>query len=494
MESTSNRQIDEIRREANRRLDPARKSELGQFMTSSAIADFMASRFSEFPAKVRLLDPGAGVGSLTEAFAQRFLTLSPQGSALEVEAYEIDPVLLDYLGRQLEELAARAESQHRSLRFTVHNRDFVEESTFALSFGQPRFTHAILNPPYKKIGSHSNHRRLLSALGIETVNLYSAFLALAIAHVQDQGEIVAIVPRSFCNGSYFRPFRQWLLKRVAIRQVHVFGSRTTPFQEDDVLQENVIVHLERSGVQGAVTVSDSLDSRFFDYTERKAAFEEIVKPGDPESFIRIPTRQIDCPPSLFSHSLSELSLGVSTGPVVDFRVREHWVGEPIADCAPLLYAHHFREGRLVWPRQHKKPNAVRVNEGTRKWLMPRGCYTVTKRFSAKEERKRLVAYVVEPDLLPYDLYGFENHLNVFHEAKGGIARDLARGLAVFLNSTVADMHFRDFSGHTQVNATDLRSMRYPSRELLLKFGARARGRDTIGQDEMDAIVEGHNGG
>lgn len=77
---------------------------------------------------------------------------------------------------------------------------------------------------------------------------------------------------------------------------------------------------------------------------------------------------------------------------------------------------------------------------TRKWLLQRGCYT--KRFSAKEERRRLVAYVVEPEHLPHEHYGFENHLNVFHSGKTALSAELAHGLALFLNSTAADEYFR----------------------------------------------------
>jgi hypothetical protein len=66
--------------------------------------------------------------------------------------------------------------------------------------------------------------------------------------------------------------------------------------------------------------------------------------------------------------------------------------------------------------------------------------------------------------------GFENHLNVFHEHKHGLPEALARGLAVFLNTTAVDEHFRRFNGHTQVNATDLKMMKYPSREALFSLG------------------------
>jgi adenine-specific DNA-methyltransferase len=62
--------------------------------------------------------------------------------------------------------------------------------------------------------------------------------------------------------------------------------------------------------------------------------------------------------------------------------------------------------------------------------------------------------------------GFENHLNVIHRNRQGLPVAVARGLVAYLNSQAVDDYFRTFSGHTQVNATDLRRLRYPSLEQL----------------------------
>jgi hypothetical protein len=329
----------------------------------------------------------------------------------------------------------------------------------------------------------------MRGIGVETGNLYTAFLGLAVSLTEEGGEIVAIVPRSFCNGMYFRPFRRWLLERVALSHIHVFESRKKTFHDDDVLQENIIIRLERGSTQGCVTISKSNGPSFDDYVERQVPFEEVVKPSDVERFIHIPTSEANGSEQLFSHSLSDLGLDVGTGPVVDFRLRAQCRAMPEPKTVPLLYAHHFSGGSLQWPREHKKPNAILVNDETKKWLMPKGWYTITKRFSAKEERKRIVAYVVDSRKLPYEFYGFENHLNVIHTGKRGISPDLARGLALFLNSTMVDLRFRTFSGHTQVNATDLRSMRFPSKETLIRFGKWAAKQRALSQEQIDAFVE-----
>lgn len=448
---------------------------------------------SKWPADSTALDPGAGVGSLTEALTERFLESAPIDATLSVTAYEIDPILIDYLRDRVGQIEAFGASKDRRIETEIVERDFIKEGAFRASFGSARYSHAILNPPYKKIGANSEYRLLLRKEGIETVNLYTAFLALAVSLTRDGGEIVAIIPRSFCNGSYFRPFRHWLLGQVAIRHVHVFESRKRAFSDDDVLQENIIVRLEKGATQDAVTISASHDAGFSDYTERVVPLDEVVKPNDAEKFIHIPTRELNGSAHLFAHTLAELGMNVATGPVVDFRLRKHWEQVPTAGSVPLLYAHHFAKGEFVWPREHKKPNAVALNSETQKWLMPQGWYAITKRFSAKEERRRLVAYVVDPGTLPFDFYGFENHLNVIHAKKRGLDPDLARGVALFLNSTIVDQHFRSFSGHTQVNATDLRSMLFPSRATLIKFGKWAAKRGQLSQVEIDQFVENYHG-
>ncbi len=460
-------------------------------MTPPGVARFIASLFPPANTRTcRLLDAGAGVGGLSAAFLDRCMAGELDFASLSVDAYEFDEALLDGLRQTLAGYAARLPLSARVLP-----GDFVEQAVSALGlWGGPRYSHAILNPPYKKVQSQSRHRLLLRQAGIETSNLYSAFVALALALIEDGGQLVAIIPRSFCNGPYFRPFRDFLLERAAIRHLHLFAARDKAFREDGVLQENLILRLERGGAQGPVTVSTSTDDSFADYVEHLHPFEHIVLPGDPERFIHIPTSP-EAPahealPGL-SHTLAELGLEVSTGPVVDFRLRDWLRDQPGADTVPLLYPGHFRAGRLVWPlADSRKPNAIVQHDATAKWLYPAGCYCVTRRLSSKEEKHRIVAGVVDPALLPgVSALGFENHLNVFHQGRQGLPELLARGLATFLNSDIADAQFRRFNGHTQVNATDLRQMRYPCRALLVELGNWAKERGDQALAEVEAKLE-----
>ena len=478
--------VDDVRLEANHRLNSVRKLELGQFMTSDNIARFMASLFSERAGSVRLLDAGAGIGSLTDAFISRWGTAN-----VNVSAYEIDPTMVSYLRSTLERNGTR------SFEATIIERDFIQDAVYRIKLGKnERFTHAILNPPYKKIGRDSQHRALLRAVGLETVNLYTAFLGLAIELMTEGGEIVAIIPRSFCNGLYYKPFREWMLERTSLEHIHLFHSRTSAFADDDVLQENVILKLTRGRQQGTVTITTSSDPGFSDLETNCYPFADIVHDDDEQRFIHVPMDPSHCGISgvpLASRSLAEIGLEVSTGPVVDFRLKEFLRAQPEIGAVPLLYPTHFTNGSLEWPRQSKKPNAILNNAETKKWLYPNGSYTVVRRFSSKEERRRIVAHVVDCGVFEGDAIGFENHLNVFHSAKKGISSDIAHGLSVFLNSTAVDDYFRRFSGHTQVNATDLRILRYPEIKELEKLGQWGKKHIRLTQEMIDQQVEAVNG-
>jgi adenine-specific DNA-methyltransferase len=487
--------IEQKRLRLSTSISTQKKSQFGQFFTPERTAVFMANLFPDEKGACRLLDAGAGIGSLSDAFLERWRNGGFHFQQVGVDAFEIDHAFIKHLSQTLD--------PHRHADNFVANireEDFIHAAVTSLSgnlFVKPlaRYTHAILNPPYKKINSNSAHRLALRRVGIETVNLYSAFVALAVALAAPGGQIVAIIPRSFCNGPYYRPFRDFILERAAIRHLHLFESRNQAFKDDKVLQENIIIRLERSGSQGPVTVSTSADDSFTDLATHEYPFERIVFPHDPERFIHVPGSLEHSSIELFPairHTLASLGIQVSTGPVVDFRLKTHLRNMPEPGTIPLLYPAHFRDSATKWPIEDtKKPNAIERNAHTEKWLYPSGFYCVVRRFSSKEEKRRIMASVVDPKVFNGTaMLGFENHLNLFHENKHGLSAPLAHGLTVFLNATVVDEHFRRFNGHTQVNATDLKAIKYPSLDALLQLGEWAMRQGTLSQAQIDASVEG----
>jgi adenine-specific DNA-methyltransferase len=280
---------------------------------------------------------------------------------------------------------------------------------------------------------------------------------------------------------------------MTFTRIHVIESRNEAFANDGVLQENIIFRAVRDQERGNVIVTGGSASHEGHRFGRELAYDVLVVPDDPDAFIHLapePAAQdIADRMRRLPSELSDLGLSVSTGRVVDFRARRYLSSEPVRRSVPLIYPAHFEAGFVTWPKKGKKPNAIISTPETSALLVPTGHYVLVKRFSAKEESRRIVAAVCTPARFSQaKTLGFENHLNYFHEEGQGMEPELALGLAAFLNSTNVDQFFRQFSGHTQVNARDLRKLRYPARSVLLKLGSRIQ--DVFpSQAELDCIVE-----
>lgn len=478
------------------KLNPKQRSELGQFMTPATVARLMAGQFNNLSGHINLLDPGAGVGSLTAAFVERLLTNSNQVESCFITAYEVEASFIPSLQECLNHCCQALKNRGIKADYCLRNESFIgsitENNLPLFNTDTQNFTHAILNPPYKKINSKSIEKKILSKLGIETVNLYSAFVWLSMLQLSINGEIVAITPRSFCNGSYFRPFRQAFLETMVLQNIHIFESRSLAFAEDNVLQENIIFHATKTEIKPKfIEISINSEQELDSFSEmRLVPYNQVIEKNDPEMFIHVLTNsledalkvQMDKLPS----TLEELSLEISTGPVVDFRLKSSLRNSLNNQTVPLIYPESIKPGKVLFPpTKPKKSIAIEKNQETQKWLIPSGCYVVIKRFSAKEEKRRIVAAVSFP--IDSSALGIENHLNYYHARGKGMNPDLAKGLAAFLNSTLFDQYFRLFSGNTQVNATDLRKIKYPCKNDLIKLGTQIH-ESAFDQNQIDHLV------
>ncbi|WP_245912109.1 Eco57I restriction-modification methylase domain-containing protein [Brunnivagina elsteri] len=471
--------IDITRVHLSSSLNLKQRSELGQFLTPAHLARFMAGKFSNLSGHIHILDPGAGVGALTAAFVERLLTNQNQVESCFITVYEVEATFLPSLKQCLTECCEALEKCGIQANYCLHDKSFIEtftEKTLPLfTTSYTNFTHAILNPPYKKINSKSIEKRILAELGIETVNLYSAFVWLTMLQLAEGGEIVAITPRSFCNGVYFRPFRKAFLEDLKLGKIHIFESRSAAFAEDNVLQENIIFHAIKTPKKPEyVEITSNSANELDNVSElRYVPYSEVVETNDSERFIHIITNSLEdylrVQMNKFSSTLEELGLQVSTGPVVDFRLKSSLRNYLNEQSVPLLYPESIKIGKVLFPpNTPRKAIAIEQNQETAKWLVQPGWYVLTKRFSAKEEKRRVVAAVCTP--LDAPALGIENHLNYYHAKGKGMNPELARGLTGFLNSTFFDTYFRQFSGHTQVNATDLRRVKYPCKADLMLLG------------------------
>lgn len=492
--------LDMRRIEVVRRLNSEKRWLLGQFLTPPKVARLMASMLDiQELQEVRLLDPGAGIGTLFAACVERWCSFGTHPKRIAITAYEIEPAFQSCLEDTVRLCRLVCQAQGIEFEASILPQDFISSATSMLrrdlfSSAPLMFSHAILNPPYHKIQSDSDVRKMLRTCGIETSNLYTAFLALTSMLLTEDGQLVSITPRSFCNGLYFKPFRKQFLKLMNIERLHLFHSRKEAFKEDEVLQENVVMSTTKGRRRSCKVIISSSFGVDDEIRARETEPREVVSPNDGDAIIHIVTDELEdrigALAASISHPLASLGLEVSTGRVVDFRAEKFITFEPTQGTVPLIYPAHFNKGFIRWPiNGSKKPNGLLATPETIELLVPAGNYVLVKRFSSKEERKRVVAAVYDPSRIQADKVGFENHLNYFHMSNEGLDLDVAKGLAAFLNSTFVDTAFRQFSGHTQVNAVDLRRLKYPSLEELRALGE-CIGEEFPEQEELDKLIEG----
>jgi tRNA1(Val) A37 N6-methylase TrmN6 len=137
---------DKVRRQVARLTARKHKVQFGQYMTPSSIARFMAEMFP--PSDIEtciLLDAGAGVGALSCAFLDRWKNGGFDFQSVEAYAFEIDGILREHLTQHL--------AVYKDVQAHVIADDFIEMADQPLFQGENLYTHAILNPPYKKINS-----------------------------------------------------------------------------------------------------------------------------------------------------------------------------------------------------------------------------------------------------------------------------------------------------------------------------------------------------
>lgn len=454
-------------------IDAESQAQRGQYFTPRSVARIIAGLFRVPESRsIRVLDPGAGSGILSAALIDRLRIECPDAE-VHVVAVENDP----HLHSVLSETLAGLEGVD-GVTTELVDADFL---SWALSTDQ-RFDLVVQNPPYAKLRSGSGAQQLLRDKGIQVPNIYAAFLALGLHLLLPGGQQVAITPRSWMNGTYYSDFRHSFVRDAGIDAIYTFESRSRVFGNLGVLQESIIVAATLGIFPDKVLVQASFDHNA-EPSSRNVDYAEIVTPD----FIHVPATEKDAKAVAWmtthvNSTLADLGLTVSTGRVVDFRSREMLHFERVSGAVPMVNASHLRGGGVHHPNGANKPEWFHSDPASMaKLVVPGGSYVLVKRFSAKEEKRRIVSAVWCSE----GSVAFDNKLNYIHQDGHGLDPEIAAGVALFLNSTRVDEYFRVFSGHTQVNATDLRMMRFPSLEQLRVLGQHS----VDNQEDIDSVVE-----
>jgi len=459
----------------------------GQFFTPPQVARFMATMFDIKGGCMRLLDPGAGTGMLSAALCERLADRS-NPFALTIDAYENDPELLPFLRAVLESCKNTLGAKSINMAYNVYEQDFILHNEAYINRNNHLwadkelilYDFVIANPPYYKLNKNSPHAAVMSDYVCGQPNIYTLFMAISANMLNPAGEMVFITPRSFCSGLYYKKFRQWFLANVELSHVHIFESRKEIFDKDEVLQENIIlkaIRKKRKAHGGKIIISTSKNKHLEKINKLTISNPDLILNKTEESFIKIPSSSLDLAVlnviDKWPFRLRELGLEISTGPVVPFRAEKYLLQEPTNNgkSVPLLWMHNMTGMKTVWPaNRNKKPAAIKVVEDSEPLLLPVKNYVLVRRFSSKEQPRRLHSSVFLVSEFPHASIGIENHLNYIHKPGKDLSIDEVYGLSAILNTAIVDNYFRTLNGNTQVNATDIRSLPFPAMKDVRKIG------------------------
>ncbi|MFQ5757975.1 MAG: Eco57I restriction-modification methylase domain-containing protein [Acidiferrobacterales bacterium] len=459
----------------------------------------MAEQIQVAGEHIRLLDPSAGAGILICGAVETLASREQAPARIDVVAYEVDPDLvgpletaLDYLRRWC------AEGYGVEVVAKVVEADFVLTHAEALRlmgglipYQSPDtgFDIVIANPPYFKIAKSDPRAVAASSVVHGQPNIYGLFMAVGAALLRQGGDFIFITPRSFASGPYFRVFREKFFAAIRPAEVHVFGSRRDAFSRDEVLQENIIFsgtrddgwHHEKPAHCLCISSSKGV-SDIGEPARRVIALEHALDMKSVDKVLRLAVSDEDDAVlelvDSWPGSLRAYGMNISTGPVVPFRATEFIDKEANVTNGhvPLLWMNHVQAMRVSWPIGKHKPEYIK-NAATA-ILLPNRNYVLLRRFSAKEERRRLTAApYLACEFYHTPFVGFENHLNYIHRPGGMLSEDEAWGLAALYNSALLDTYFRCISGNTQVSATELRAMPLPALDVITAIGKRVKSLD-----------------
>ncbi|RJP47027.1 MAG: hypothetical protein C4583_17550 [Anaerolineaceae bacterium] len=483
--------------------------ENGQFFTPPSVARHMAKQLGQIQNGASLLEPAIGSGVLVCAVIERLIA-EKRSLEISITAYETDNELCE-LSREILKFASKeAYKVGIKINWQVFQEDFVlacipddQPSLFDSSKSRKKtFTHVISNPPYFKLNAEDRRVKAVYGKLNGHTNIYTLFMALSAKLLLPEGKATFIVPRSFCSGVYFSEFRRDLLKEVTPFSLHVFQSRNDVFKKDAVLQENVIFSFEKLSQPqenrywaGYINISSSNDDKNLEegIISRQVSYKHFLSDHNGLLQFRLPTGMLDeqilDTVDKWKDTLEKLGFQVSTGRVVPFRAKRLLKERVKAGngTAPLLWMQNVKSYQVEYPLEgFEKPQAVSVNDPS--LLVPNANYVLLRRFSAKEDRRRLISAPFIGEEFEFEQIGFENHLNVIFRKTGTLSTSETIGLSAILNSAIIDRYFRIVNGNTQVNAAELRILPIPPLEVVKNIGEKIQTTQADTPEKIENII------
>ncbi len=494
--------LDCVVERTNKYIDSMPKKErkkYGQFFTSKDTARYMAGLYniSTNQAQVSILDAGAGSGILSCALVEKLEQIDSI-QKIELTCYENDKNIVNLLK---ENLQTCQEKSKKDIQIQIITDNYITSQYLDFNHmigGNPnpkKYDFVIGNPPYMKISKDTPEATAMPEVCYGAPNLYFIFAAMGLFNLNDDGEMVYIIPRSWTSGAYFKRFRQYFLTEGKLEHIHLFVSRNKVFDKEDVLQETIIIKVKKTHkTPEKITITSSQSNNDFDnLTSLTVPYNLVVSGNDFYVYLVTNKEEISVLERLqkFDKTLPDIGLKMKTGLTVDFRNREILRDEAEEGAIPLFYSQHIRQGEVQFPIQKEHEYVVTDQRGL---MQDNRNYLFVKRFTAKEEHRRLQCGVYLSKNYPqYRKISTQNKINFVDGLITEMSECLVYGLYVIFNSTLYDVYYRILNGSTQVNSTEINAMPMPDLEYIQEMGRTLMKSKDMSENNCNMILEGYFG-
>ncbi len=471
------------------------RKKYGQFFTSKETALYMASLYnlSSNLESITILDAGAGSGILSCALIQR-LQGEKNLKKIELTCYENDSNILEILKRNLEYIQNNSKVSF-SYEIKIDNyitsqyMDF-NETLFANNYSK-KYDVVIGNPPYMKIQKDAPEAVAMPTVCYGAPNLYFLFASMGLFNLKDEGEMVYIIPRSWTSGAYFKKFREYFLTNGRLEHIHIFVSRNKVFEKENVLQETMIVKVRKTKklLNDVIITSSQSNNDFQDITEMKVPYDIVVSGDEKYVYLVIDDKEIETLNMLsqWGNTLPSIGLKMKTGLTVDFRNREILRDAEEEGAIPLFFSQHIKEGKVEFPICKENEYVVTKQKGL---VQKNKNYLFVKRFTAKEEKRRLQCGIYLSKKYPmYEYISTQNKINFIDGLTTELSECVVYGLYVLFNSTLYDTYYRILNGSTQVNSTEINSMPVPEINIIQQMGQLLIKSKDLSEENCNKILE-----
>lgn len=455
----------------------SKRKKFGQFFTTATTARFMAALFEIDFSKnhMELLDAGSGTGVLSAALLDHIFNNSFKGT-VHLTCYETDDEVFPILEKNL--MLAK---QVYGIEYTLLKENYITTQYFGVNSlmadDKDKYDYIIGNPPYLKVSKDAPEAKSMPDVCHGAPNLYFLFWAMGIYNLKPGQELVYIIPRSWTSGAYFKKFRSYMFSQCVITDVHLFESRNKVFDGESVLQETIIVKIKKTmNKPKSINITTTTTSDFWDLKRFQAPYD-IVIPKNQFVYLVTDIQEAEVLERVnkLPNTLPDIKMKMQTGIIVDFRTKEVLRDKMEEGAFPLLYSQHIRDGRVTWP-MGKEGEIIKTDRAS--FLQENSDFLLVKRFTAKEEKRRLQCGIYLKQR--YKQYAYISTQNKVNFVKCD-SPCITYGLYVLFNSTLYDTYYRILNGSTQVNSTEVNQMPIPDREVIESMG-----RELMHQDLTEA--------